>query len=399
MSSISMNHTDIATAKKIMSGVILNGWINGFAPQNVMLHGSPGTGKSAAVKQMVSELQQEMRTRTGRDIEVRFIDIRLGSMESSEVNGIPYNKEVGIDFVVDVNGKSHPVSIKEMAFSTPAWFPRPEKDVYYILFLDELTNASISVQHAAYRLLLDRDIQNGTKLPETVAIIGAGNLREDKTGAKPLAPAAANRFAVHLIIDRSRNFDSAFEFMVSAGFSEEVVGYLTWKPDNLYSISHDDPAWASNRTWEFVDGHIKNEFIRNDETVLMTTVAGAVGSAIAIDFMGYLEFRKALPDFKKIRSGEDTYKMPNENGVKFAVTTALAYQIVDIMNMTEGDPQAEMDNLCKVVEQGSKEMLIVMFRTVFATPSAGARVFKYPALREVYKTVASSVKNISQGIA
>lgn len=399
MSAAKMNHTDINTAKQIMMSIITHAWMKGEVAQNIMLHGSPGTGKSAVIKQMRKDLEAFMSKHLGRQITVKFIDIRLGSMESSEVNGMPYNKTNDIEFIADVNGKQYPVDIKEMEFSTPAWFPTDEPDTFYILFLDELTNASISVQHAAYRLLLDRDIQNGTKLPDTVAIIGAGNLREDKTGAKPLAPAAANRFAVHLVIDRDMNYESALEHMVRSGFSEEVVGYLTWKPTSLYNMDTGEAAWASNRTWEFVDGHVKNPLIRQNETHMAIVVAGAVGSAIGIDFMGYLEFRSVLPDFKKVRSGELEYTFPRDNqGVVFAVTTSVAFQIMDVMKMEDvKQANIEMGYLCDICAQAPNEMLIVMFRTILSMDGAGAKIFSFPALREQYKKVAHAVKKVNVG--
>src|SRR4030065_481378 len=180
----------------------------------VYLHSSPGIGKSSIVLQ------------TAKELGIGFIDVRLAQMEQSDVAGIP--------FVA--------TSAEVMKISVPEWFPskekieKGEKPQYGILFFDELSNAPLGVQHAAYGIILDRMV-HGVELGDGWQIVAAGNLKTDKTGAKGVAPALANRFGTHLEIKATlADFSN---YAVSKGFNHQIIGYLNFQPANLYSF---DPA-------------------------------------------------------------------------------------------------------------------------------------------------------------
>ena len=105
----------------------------------VFLHGSSGIGKSDIIRAVGAE--------EGREV----IDIRLLLMTEVDVRGIPY-------FNPDN---------KRMEWAPPAAIPL-EKDSNAIIFLDEITQASPSVQAAALQLVLDRKIGE-FHLPENVS--------------------------------------------------------------------------------------------------------------------------------------------------------------------------------------------------------------------------------------
>lgn len=374
-----MNKVTISQTKDMLKALIGNAFSTKASPENIMIGGSPGVGKSSIVFQVAKELEEEF------DIEIEVIDVRLSCMEASDVQGIPHNADTG-EFYESPNGTVVPK--KEMITSTPHWFPtNPNK--FYILFFDEITNSSVSVQHAAYRILLDRSIQNGNKLPDTCAIVAAGNLKEDKTGAKPMLPAAANRFGVHLEIDKDRLLESFVAYAMNNNFHRSIVGYLQWKPTSLFDISTGDTggAFATPRSWEFVNNHMKNP--RLYEALLDMAIAGAIGTGVAVDFAGFREYEGLLPDFTKIRSGEETYEFPmGEEGIKFAVTTALSYEILDILGMENVNAaKVEMDNLVNIIKGVPVEMLIVMFRSLSVDKSKMVKIFSFPSLRAEYSKV------------
>lgn len=362
-----LNEVSIKEAQKIVGSIISHGFLNGEAPTNICLHGSPGIGKSAIINALPVYLAPLLECKVS---DIVVIDVRLAAMAESDVQGIPF------------------VEGGKMYFSTPPWFPKDDGK-YYILFFDELMNCSRPVQHAAYRIILDRSIQNGSVLPKRCAIVGAGNLRSDKTGAQPLLPAAANRFGLHLNLTR---LVDSLNYMVEAGFDHSIVGYLDWQKSAIYQPPTDEAAFPSPRTWESVDKHLKNPAIADDDNILMVAVAGAVGSTHAVEYMAFREYGKILPDWKRIRSGDTTYnyKVPREDGaIQCALGTAIAYEFIDAF---QRDLPKEVENLCDtIVVDLPKEVIVTMIRTLKRDPKSVAKIPRSAGLYAAFKSVAKHV--------
>lgn len=350
-----VNKVDIQEAKNLITSVIqatLNGELSKHI--NICIHGSPGVGKSSIVKQAADEF--------GIDL----IDLRLSAMESGDVLGIPFV----------FNG--------EMEFSTPKWWPDGSRPS--ILFLDELKTASPSVQVAAFRLILDRSIQNGKTLPSNCIIMAAGNLKEDKSGARDLLPAAANRFDMHLIIDKNRLSESFLNHAVMQGYDRSVIGYLTWKKSSIYGKIGDEEAFASPRTWEGVS-NIRRLGI-TDKNMLSVAIAGAVGSAESISFMSYLEYNHMLPDWERIREGDNNYKYTIASGdqcLEYSVAVGAAIELLDCVQKKDAEG---IKNLCeRIVKPLSTEMKVICIRTTKRNLSAGASLLANSSFAAVWNEV------------
>lgn len=353
----SINAVDIEKAKQLI-GIVVNNTLNGVMGKNtnICLHGSPGLGKSAIVAQVANEFG------------MRLIDLRLSAMEASDVLGIPYT----------YNGI--------MKFSTPEWWP--DGSVPTILFLDELKSAPPAVQTAAYRLILDRSIQNGSVLPANCIIIAAGNMKEDKTGARDLLPAAANRFAMHLIIDKSLAAEPFLNYAVANGLNRSLIGYLTWKKESIYGTIGDEAAFATPRTWEAVSGLLNTPEIATNDILRNISVAGAVGSSEAMSLAGYLENEGRLPDWEKLRKNdpEYTYSMPmGDTCLEYAVATGMAFEFLDAIQKNALD---ECDNLANALLNNlGDDMKIVMFKTLRRDAKAAIKTLSIPSIKAVFDSV------------
>jgi hypothetical protein len=357
----SVNLVDITTAKALLTDVLRSA-IEGLTrrPLNVCLHGSPGLGKSEIVHQVAEELGAVL------------IDLRLSAMEASEVIGTPFTH----------NGV--------MKFSTPEWWPT--SGVPCILFLDELKSAPPSVQTAAYRLILDRSIQNGKKLPANCIIVAAGNMKEDKTGARDLLPAAANRFAMHLIIDKKQCAEPFLNYAVSQGYHRSVVGYLTWRKESVYGEIGVEAAFATPRTWENVSDLMNITAISEDDIRRNIAVAGAVGSSEAMGFAGYLENEDRLPDWDRLRKGDESYgyRIPmGDTCLEYALATGMAFEFIDALNKSA---ITECENLAKsILSDLGDDMTIVMFKTLRRDPKAAIASLSIPSIKNSFDRVKSYV--------
>lgn len=396
MSTGNTIQVNINQAKNIISAVMTDAFVNkGVHPDPICMHGSPGLGKSAIVKEVARELEEA----TGKQVEV--IDIRLSAMEAADVQGIPYVSETGLVATRFVDGEEIQYPVKDMFFSTPSWWPSDSNKIF-ILFLDEIKNAPPAVQHAAYRLILDRSCQNGETFGENVAVLAAGNLKSDKTGARELLPAAANRFGVHLYIDSKKAAEAFVDYAVQTGFHSAIWGFLQWKSAHVYTPPNDvEAGFPTPRAWEFVNKHLHNEILQQSPALLRTAIAGAIGTEAATAFMGYLDHYKDLPNWPDVRKGKTNYTIPDGgDSLKYAVGTTLAAELMDALRehgtKDDGgkvkDLSGEVDNLVKVFEQLPKEMTVVVFKTMQRDVKVLPRINKHPNLKAIAQQVTSKIR-------
>lgn len=361
-----LNLVRIDEAKDFTKLYIKDAFETGEKCENIMIHGSPGVGKSSIIEQIRVELSEEM------GIKIRMVDLRVASSASSDMKGIPHVVE------------------SVMRHSTPEWWP-VDDDEYVIIFLDELTNAISAQQHAAYQLVLDRSIQNGKKMSNRVVVIGAGNLKSDKTGAKPLLPALANRFDAHLTIDVKRIAEPVLNYFVQKRVHRDIVGYLSAKRESIYQPPKlGEDAFPTGRSWESVNKHLKKEGRISDE-ILLSAIAGAVGTEKAIDFAAYRQYKGQLPDWKRIRSGdpEYNYAIPKtDDMLQYSLGTSLAFELLDAL---EQDLSDETDRLTEMVKEMKVELQIVVFKTMKRDKAVMLKLFKHKSLHAEFKKVSPMI--------
>lgn len=368
-SQMLMNEVDLSIAYELIKSAVQNDLYNlanvddGEYPHtNICLHGSPGVGKSAIVKQIARELNMGL------------VDLRISGMDESAILGVPYVFSDGL-----------------MYYSTPQWWPKDGDTRPYILFLDELMGAKPHQQVAALRLLLDRSIHNGKKLPDNWIIIAAGNLKSDKTGAGDLLPAASNRFGMHLLIDKTKCLEPFLDYAVTKGFNRHIVGFLSWKKEAIYGEIVPGQPFATPRTWESVNRHMNNPNL-SDDTLRGIAYASAVGSEKALQFKGYLETVDRLPDWEKIKAGDEDYHYTLPVGelcVEFQVGTGLAYEILESLRNDKDD---EIKNLCGLVSRLGKDIKVLMFKTMNRDFNTASKLFRHNTLRAEFDSVKQYIK-------
>lgn len=368
--------TDIQTAISLMKKTVMNSLDKNTTPQNVFMHGSMGIGKSSAVQQLAEELSREL------DIMVKIIDIRLSAMEASDVQGIPYTAAAGKITTINKDGTEVEIIEKEMFFSTPHWWPKDD-GCLYIVFVDELTNASKSVQQASYRLILDRSCQSGVELPKSTFIVGAGNMKEDGTGAKELLPALANRFGIHLLIDKDKVAQSFIPWAMNSGrFNVDIISFLNFKKDRICTEANNGPAFGTPRSWENASDNYINPFF--DDFEKEVAMAGAIGCENAADFTAYTRYKEHHPDWDEVRRTGEYILLAVSDDITWSITTPLAFEILKDLKK---DNTQNVENLCTVLEQLSTEFKIVFFKTLKYDKDVAMKFFGISKLFDQYKLI------------
>lgn len=260
------------------------------------LKSSPGVGKSTIVKDIAKEYNLEL------------IDVRLSQVESVDLNGIPY---VDSNFASYIPLDTFPIQGKELPRGKDGW----------LLFLDELPNASISVQHAAYRIILDREVGQYS-LHENVAVVAAGNREQDKSYIQPIPSALKSRM-VHLEVDT--DVPTWLAWAASKQFDPRIIAFIN--DDNKRLDNSGEPTettYACPRTWEFVNKLIKD---KSFTPAMNAVVAGAIGQSMSVDFYAYLKYFEQIPDMRDVFDNPDTAVVPEKVSLIYATLASLASAI------------------------------------------------------------------------
>lgn len=319
----------------LLKGMLLN-CISRKLP--LMIWGQPGIGKSDTVAQVAQQLNRTL------------IDIRLPLMEPTDMRGIPYLAEIKTydkkgNLVRDEQGV--PIMEKEFRWSPPSDLPRDEAS-NAIIFYDELSSATPSVQAATYQIVLNRRIGN-YELPKDAAIVAAGNRVRDRGVAYNMPSALRNRFLHATLEVRAEDWK---EWAQLNRVHKHVVGYISFAGGDLntFETNGDSEAFATPRSWSMVsrllqhpDEHGNMVDTDIDEKVLAYLVKGAVGVGPGSQFMSYRKRADVLPPAIKVLDGS-VKKLPQCNiDITYALTTGLIYELVDL-NRKAVAAQANGDN-------------------------------------------------------
>jgi hypothetical protein len=284
----------VTTVKPSYAAMSIECFLRARTP--VFLWGPPGIGKSDVVRQVAK--------RAGRTV----IDIRAVQFDPVDLRGIPARDKRGYT-----------------VWSIPDLLPREDRDgPEGILFLDELTSASLSMQAACYQLVLDRKLGDYV-LPDGWDIIGAGNRETDRGVTIRMPTPLANRFG-HL--DVATDLKDWCRWANKKGIEPEIIAFLRFRPELLHAFDprSGEKAFPTPRSWEMTSRTFAADV---PLAVQMPVYAGLVGQAAAIELTGFLRIWATLPSIDGILMNPQTAPVPTESSALFAVTAALAKRADD----------------------------------------------------------------------
>lgn len=339
----------------------------------IFVSGPPGIGKSDIVAEVARAQNRPL------------IDIRLPLMEATDIRGLPYLREVTIRDAqgnVVFNEQNVPLTEKVFTWSTPSDLPT-DPNSRALVFFDEMSAAPPSVQAATYQIILNRKI--GTyQLPEDVVIVAAGNRVKDKGVAYNMPTPLANRF-IHATLHV--DFDDWQEWAMRNRVHKDVVGYLTYQPNDLcdFDPRRESYAFATPRSWSFVsellyEPQADGSYVDTDMSadILGDLIKGTVGEGPAIKFMTFRKQAANLPRAKDVLEGKVTSLKLKQIDVMYALTTALVYELTDEVAKAErakknGDKNSHdtvhgyVDNFFQFMMDNFEDEMVVMGARGFMT--------------------------------
>lgn len=286
--------------------------------------GSPGLGKSDIMRKVAKSRNKLL------------LDIRLTTMDPTEMNGFPFMFEV-------TDGTRRASYVPMDTFPLEDW-PLPEGYEGWHIFFDEANSCSKAVEAAAYKIVLDKMV-GAYKLHPNVDMTMAGNLVTDNAIAGRAGTAMQSR-VVTLIIRAC--VDGWQEWAIEHNIDARVRGFINFRPKLLHFFEPDKSQKETNfpcpRTWEFTSKLCKiwGPEIKQEK---LAAIAGCLGEGTARSFYSFSQIYSSLPSYEYIVERPRQVTFDNEPGTEYAVVELITekFQEKDLGSIMEFIPALSID--------------------------------------------------------
>lgn len=276
-----------------------------FAQLTPMIHGSPGLGKSAIVRQIADHFN------------LNLITYILSNRDPVDIIGFPTlvldktRSDTAPPLIFPIEGDALPLDAdgKEMA----GW----------LLFFDEINSAPAMMQAASYHVILDKMVGN-KKLHSQVVTVAAGNLETDNAIVNRLSTAMQSRL-VHFELEP--NLEGFLDWGHKNNLDYRVLAYIKFAPEALqrFDPEHTDNTFECPRTWEFVARIIKPWATLPSEK--MPIIAGTVGEGGAYQFQSYVKIMESLPHIEEILKNPADIQIPKDPSAVIAIGGLISHHL------------------------------------------------------------------------
>lgn len=243
---------------------------------------------------------------------VHMCKVLLGQYDTVDLKGTPWVREEE-DYHSTV---WHPAST--LPFKGNPRFPKEQP---ILLFLDELTSATIPVMAVCYQLINERRVGEH-ELMDNVYIACAGNRDQDK-GVVTRMPMPLKNRMTWFEIGVDLGDWSAWASRKYGTAASMVIAFLNWKHDYLctYDPARPEHVVATPRTWEKAIKYYNRDTM--PESIKEASIGGAVGQGVCVELWAfkniYHEITQLIP---AIRKDPGKAPIPDEPSKQYGIAVA-----------------------------------------------------------------------------
>lgn len=296
-----MHTVSIKQLKQVLEHVVMG------LKEPVMIVGPSGCGKTAGIDQF------------GQEDECVVHHVLLGQYDTVDVKGTPWVT----DLVGDETADAFKATVWHPASTLPfKGNPRFSSRHPIILFLDEITSATVPVLGICYQLVHENRIGEH-ELMDNVHIVCAGNRESDKGIVNRMPMPLCNRmtwFEIGIDVEQwckwaSETYNSAADiFIAFMNFRKVLIHtFDPLKPEKVF---------ATPRTWEKCIRYFASNM---PEDIKMASIAGAVGSGPAAEFWGFVDaWQRIVQLMPSVLKNPAKATVPNEPSLQYAMSVAIS---------------------------------------------------------------------------
>jgi hypothetical protein len=172
----------------------------------------PGIGKSDMARQIAKKFN------------LKYIDVRLTAMDQTDMNGFP--------MLLNRDPTKAKAGFVPMSLFPVEGDAIPEGYDGWLVNLDEFPSASLALQTAAYKFILDRMV-GMHKLHSKVFVMAMGNGMDDNAIVNYQGTAMQSRL-IHIAVKVC--FKTFMKWAVANNIDTRLTSYLEFKPDHLHKF-------------------------------------------------------------------------------------------------------------------------------------------------------------------
>lgn len=253
------------------------------------VEGSPGCGKSALGMELAKEHNFD-----------NVVDLNLSLVDMPDVAGLA---------LLGAEGEALHFKFTPLMLSL--------RQGRNLLILDELADASISMQNLGRRLLWTREV-NGLKLSDETFIVTMSNRSIDKSGAGRMSgkvKTAVSRLSME------SNLDDWVDWALVNNIDPVLIQFLRFKPNLLDQYDADAEVSPTPRQWHMTS----NVPTTLPQHLFFEDVKGKVGEGPAAEYAAFRKIYDALVSFEDIVMNPTGVKIPSDLSAQYAIVGSVAH--------------------------------------------------------------------------
>ncbi len=289
------------------------------------LQSPPGTGKS----DFVEDLVQHLSKRDGE--EWGFTTCFLATYQPTDL--------LGYMVPTKVTNPDQTTSLASV-FTTPNWMMTKPTEQYPhgrhintfkrgIVFLDEWSQADGDTKKAAAQLKLKGEV-GPHRLHKGIAVISAGNRKEDRSGVTKEFDFVINR-------ENQFNIDPDFPsweaWAIDHGIMPTTLTFAKANPQVVFDgkVPDNQGPWTTPRSLCMVDRLLQVKMKRNggvlpDDQTTAEQISGIMGAGAA-QYMAFIKLEREMPKYEDIVKDPKGVKVPSKPDACMLVCYQLAHMI------------------------------------------------------------------------